>query len=142
VEVEAGRARDWESYFDAMEADPPIAASMEVLRALRAVGLRILYLTGRPEHTRPKTEAWLRANGLGEYDRLEMRPAGEERPAGEFKADVIASLRGEFELVCAFEDRPDVAESLRRAGLPVFLYAAGAEPAAEAREAFDPTAHG
>jgi beta-phosphoglucomutase-like phosphatase (HAD superfamily) len=131
VEVEAGRARDWESYFDAIDADPPIAASMEVLRALHGAGLRIVFLTGRPERTRAKTEAWLKANGLTGYDRLEMRPEGETRPAGVFKAEVIAALREELELVCAFEDRLDVAEALRGAGLPVFLYGAGQEASAE-----------
>jgi beta-phosphoglucomutase-like phosphatase (HAD superfamily) len=136
VEVEQGRARDWDSYFDAVDQDAPIAASMEVLHALRAAGVRIIYLTGRPEFTRPKTERWLRANGLGEYDRLVMRPArGDWRPAGEFKTERIAELRREYELVCAFEDRIDVADALRRAGLPVFLYGAGAEAAAEALEA-------
>jgi beta-phosphoglucomutase-like phosphatase (HAD superfamily) len=135
VEVQRGRARDWRSYFDAIDQDPPIAASMEVLRALHAAGLRIVFLTGRPEYTRPKTEAWLKANGLTEYDRLTMRPDGERRPAGHFKAEVISALREEFELVCAFEDRFDVARALREAGLPVFLYGAGEEAAAESLEA-------
>jgi phosphoglycolate phosphatase-like HAD superfamily hydrolase len=134
VEVQEGQARDWESYYDAIETDPPIAASMEVLRALHAAGLRIVFLTARPERTRPSTEAWLKANGLSDYDRLEMRPDGEERPSSEFKADVITLLRGELELVCAFEDRLDVADSLRRAGLPVFLYGAAVDAPAEARE--------
>jgi phosphoglycolate phosphatase-like HAD superfamily hydrolase len=137
VEVEAGRARDWASYFDAIDEDPPIAASMEVLRALRGAGMRLVFLTGRPEYTRPKTERWLRANGLGEYDRLLMRPEGETRPAGHFKAEVVERLRREYELVCAFEDRIDVAERLREAGVPVFLYGAGAEAAAEALEVLD-----
>ena len=135
VQVEKGRARDWKSYFDAIDQDPPIAASMEVLRSMHAAGIRILFLTGRPEHTRPKTERWLKANGLTEYDRLLMRPPGEFRPAGRFKVEVIERLRGEYELVCAFEDRRDVAEALRQAGLPVFLYGAGAQAAAEALEA-------
>jgi beta-phosphoglucomutase-like phosphatase (HAD superfamily) len=137
VEVQEGRSRDWESYFDAIDADPPIAACMEVLRALHGAGLRVVFLTGRPEYTRPKTEAWLKANGLTEYDRLAMRPEGEQRPAGQFKADAVADLRREFELVCAFEDRLDVAEALRGAGLPVFLYGAGSQAAAEALEALD-----
>jgi phosphoglycolate phosphatase-like HAD superfamily hydrolase len=137
VEVERGRARDWKSYFDAIDTDPPIAASMEVLRAMHAAGLRILFLTGRPEYTRPKTVRWLEANGLTEYDALIMRPDGEYRPAGFFKADVVEELRREYELVCAFEDRIDVAEQLRQAGVPVFLYGAGAEAAAEALEALD-----
>jgi beta-phosphoglucomutase-like phosphatase (HAD superfamily) len=137
VEVEAGRARDWKSYFDAIDEDPPIAASMEILHALRAQGVRIVFLTGRPEYTRPKTEAWLRANGLTEYDRLLMRPEREFRPAGQFKTDVVAELHEEFELVCAFEDRIDVADALRDAGVPVFLYGAGAEAAAEALEVLD-----
>lgn len=137
VEVERGRARDWRSYFDAIDTDPPIAASMEVLRAMHAAGLRILFLTGRPEYTRPKTMRWLEANGLTAYDALIMRPDGEYRPAGFFKADVVDDLRREYELVCAFEDRIDVAEQLRQAGVPVFLYGAGAEAAAEALEALD-----
>jgi beta-phosphoglucomutase-like phosphatase (HAD superfamily) len=137
VVVEPGRARDWHSYFDAMDTDPPIAASMEVLRALHAAGLRILFLTGRPDYTRPKTVRWLEANGLTEYDALIMRPEDESRPAGWFKADVVARLKREYELVCAFEDRIDVADHLREAGVPVFLYGAGAEAAAEALEALD-----
>jgi beta-phosphoglucomutase-like phosphatase (HAD superfamily) len=137
VEVEQGRARDWKSYFDAIDTDPPIAASMEVLRAMHAAGIRILFLTGRPEYTRPKTERWLRANGLTEYDALIMRPENERRPAGWFKAEAVRRLRREYELVCAFEDRIDVADHLREAGVPVFLYGAGAIAAAEALEVLD-----
>jgi beta-phosphoglucomutase-like phosphatase (HAD superfamily) len=137
VEVREGRARDWESYFDAIDQDPPIAASMEVLRALHAQGLRIVFLTGRPEYTRRKTERWLKANGLTDYDRLLMRPPGDFRRAGEMKVEQIEKLRKQYELVCAFEDRIDVADALRVAGLPVFLYGAGAEAAAEALEVLD-----
>ncbi|HYH78461.1 MAG TPA: HAD family acid phosphatase [Longimicrobium sp.] len=137
VEVEKGRQRDWKSYFDAIGEDPPIAASMEVLRAMHAAGNRIVFLTGRPDHTRRTTERWLKANGLTEYDRLVMRPPRDFRPSGAFKADEIAKLRREYELVCAFEDRIDVAEALRQAGVPVFLYGGGAEAAAEALEALD-----
>jgi phosphoglycolate phosphatase-like HAD superfamily hydrolase len=137
VEVEQGRKRDWKSYFDAIDEDPPIAASMEILRALHAQGIRIIFLTGRPEYTRPKTESWLEANGLTDYDHLLMRPEGEFRPAGMFKVDEIARLQEQYELVCAFEDRIDVADHLREAGVPVFLYGAGAEAAAEALEVLD-----
>lgn len=139
VEVEAGRARDWHSYFDAIDQDPPIAASMEVLRAMHAAGNRIIFLTGRPHYTRPKTERWLEANGLSEYDLLVMRPEGDRRPAGYFKVEAVARLRAEYELVCAFEDRIDVADHLREAGIPVFLYGAGMQAAAEALEALDTT---
>ena len=139
VEVEQGRARDWQSYFDAIDQDPPIAASMEVLRAMHAAGIRIIFLTGRPHYTRAKTERWLEANGLTEYDELVMRPEGERRPAGYFKVEAVARLRRRYEVVCAFEDRIDVAEHLREAGVPVFLYGAGMQAAAEALEALDAT---
>jgi phosphoglycolate phosphatase-like HAD superfamily hydrolase len=137
VEVERGKQRDWKSYFDAIGEDPPIAASMEVLRAMHAAGIRIVFLTGRPDHTRRTTQRWLKANGLTEYDRLVMRPPGEFRPAGRFKVDEVEKLRREYELVCAFEDRIDVADALREAGVPVFLYGGGALAAAEALEALD-----
>jgi len=137
VEVEAGRKRDWNSYFDAMAEDTPIAASIELLHALRSFGIRIVYLTGRPERTRPLTERWLKANGLSEYDLLLMRPDGERRHAGEFKVEEVEKLRARYEIVCAFEDRIDVAEHLRQGGIPVFLYGAGAEAAAEALEVLD-----
>ena len=139
VEVESGRDRDWESYFDAIDTDPPIAASMAILHAMRAAGIRIVYLTGRPEYTRPKTERWLKANGLDEFDLLLMRPMGERRHAGRFKVDEIRRLRTRYQLVCAFEDRIDVAEQLRQEGIPVFLYGAGQAAAAEALEALDAT---
>jgi phosphoglycolate phosphatase-like HAD superfamily hydrolase len=137
VEVERGQTRDWESYFDAVDEDAPIAASMELLHALRAYGVRIIYLTGRPEFTRGKTERWLKANGLDDYDVLLMRPQGEHRHAGRFKVDQIRELRERYEVVCAFEDRIDVAQHLREGGVPVFLYGAGAEAAAEALEVLD-----
>jgi phosphoglycolate phosphatase-like HAD superfamily hydrolase len=137
VEVEKGKKRDWKSYFDAIGSDPPIAASMEVLRALHRAGNRVVFLTGRPEHTRRTTERWLKANGLTEYDRLLMRPAGDLRRSGEFKVEEVAKLRREYELVCAFEDRIDVADALRGAGVPIFLYGGGAEAAAEALEVLD-----
>jgi predicted secreted acid phosphatase len=137
IEVERGRERDWDSYFDAIDEDPPIAASIELLGALRAAGVRIVFLTGRPEFTRPKTERWLKANGLDEYDVLLMRPGGERRHAGMFKVEEITKLRERYELVCAFEDRIDVAAHLRGHGLPVFLYGAGQKAAAEAAEAME-----
>lgn len=137
VEVEKGQKRDWESYFDAIGTDPPIAASLEVLRALHAAGNRIVFLTGRPEHTRRTTERWLKANGLTAYDRLVMRPHGDDRPSGLFKVDEVAKLRRAYQLVCAFEDRIDVADALRGAGVPIFLYGGGAEAAAEALEVLD-----
>jgi beta-phosphoglucomutase-like phosphatase (HAD superfamily) len=132
VEVEQGRKRNWRGYFDAIDADPPIAASMEILRAMNLAGIRTIFLTGRPDYTRPKTEAWLTANGLTEYDDLIMRPDGEFRPAGEFKVDEVRRLQEHYEIVCAFEDRIDVADHLRKTGIAVFLYGAGAEAAAEA----------
>lgn len=137
VEVEEGKKRDWKSYFDAIEDDPPIAASIAILQALRHDGIGVLYLTGRPEYTRPQTERWLKVNGLDEYDRLVMRPNDERRVAGEFKVDAVRELREHYELVCAFEDRLDVADHLRLDGTPVFLYGAGAEAAAEAVEILD-----
>ena len=53
------------------------------------------------------------------------------------KAEAVAALREEYELVCAFEDRIDVADALRLAGVPVFLYGAGMEAAAEALEVLE-----
>ena len=124
VEAEAGREPDWHSYFDAVEQDPPIAASMEVLRAMHAAGIRVVFLTGRPDAIRAKTERWLQANGLVEYDHLLMRADDDWRPNGEYKADRVRELLNHYEVVCAFEDQTRTAEWLRRAGIPVFLYGA------------------
>ncbi|CAN5185072.1 hypothetical protein BH23GEM4_BH23GEM4_22120 [soil metagenome] len=137
VEVAPGELRDWEAYFGAIETDTPIDASMEILRALHDRDVRIVFLTGRPEYTRPSTERWLAEHGMEGYDVLLMRPPGEARHAGEWKAEEIVRLRERYRLVCAFEDRIDVAEHLRLAGVPVFLFGAGAEAAAAALEVLD-----
>jgi phosphoglycolate phosphatase-like HAD superfamily hydrolase len=42
VEVQEGRKRDWDSYFDAVDEDAPIAATIKHLHAHRSNDVRIV----------------------------------------------------------------------------------------------------
>lgn len=81
----------------------------------------ILFVTGRPESVRAKTEKWI-ARELGcpvpASDRLLMRPDGDETSAAELKVDLLVDFGyagNDFDL--AFDDRQDVLAAYRDFGI-------------------------
>lgn len=113
------RPKDWARFFAAADRDPVIDAGVEL--ALRHAAERVLvWLTGRPEHLRPVTDAWLRRHGLP-ADLLFMRPANDRRPAREFKAGQLARLARESTIEVVVDDDPEVVTKLRKLGYPVLL---------------------
>jgi len=85
-----GRRKDWDAFFAAAVDDPPHQEGLNLVGKL-AVDHDVLFLTGRPEHLRGDTAAWLERHGLGGH-RLAMRPANDRRPAAQVK---LARLRNE-----------------------------------------------
>ena len=89
--------------------------------ALRQAAEHVLvWLTGRPEHLRPVTDAWLRRAGLP-AELLFMRPANDRRPAKDFKAGQLARLARESSIAIVVDDDPEVVAKLRKLGHPVQL---------------------
>ncbi len=113
------RPKDWARFFAAADRDPVLPEGVEL--ALRQAAEHVLvWLTGRPEHLRPVTDAWLRRAGLP-AELLFMRPANDRRPAKDFKAGLLARLARESSIALVVDDDPEVVAKLRGLGHPVQL---------------------
>ena len=82
--------RDWANFHAACAEDMPNLPLIERLNQARSEGARIILLSGRSAAVREQTLRWLQDWHIG-YDALWLRPAGDFRPAHEYKASLLAS---------------------------------------------------
>ena len=111
------RPKDWAAFFAAADEDPPLAEGVAKVRELLA-DHDVVYLTGRPDHLRRVTEAWLDRHGI-RGSKLVMRRRGDYRPAKQTKAEELRRLARDRSVAVMIDDDPEVCEALRAAGWPV-----------------------
>lgn len=112
-----GARRDWGAFFAGMDADPVLAPGQAAADEAAALGLAIVYLTGRPERYRSRTDRWLRTHGLPPGD-LRMRPDRDRRPAREFKVEELTTLSATMPVAFLLDDDEDVILAAKAAGFP------------------------
>ena len=129
------RPKDWDAFFAAAADDPPLEEGLRVARELAAVA-DLVYLSGRPEHLRRDTLAWLARHRLPAGE-LHLRPRRDFRPARVLKVEVLDRLSAERPVSVLVDDDPGVCEAARAAGYDVLPATwMGAAPALhEAQEA-------
>ncbi|MGI5236615.1 hypothetical protein [Dactylosporangium sp. CA-139066] len=115
------RPKDWTRFFAAADRDPVLPEGVELAQQYAANHV-LVWLTGRPEHLRDITSAWLSAAGLP-AELLFMRPANDRRPAREFKPRQLTRLAKESPIEVVVDDDPEVVSRLRELGYPVRLAA-------------------
>ncbi|HUR76393.1 MAG TPA: hypothetical protein VMZ22_00465 [Acidimicrobiales bacterium] len=113
------RPKDWRRFFAAAEHDEAHAEGLAVVAKL-AEEHEVVFLTGRPEHLRADTVAWLRRHGLHEH-RLYMRPEGDRGPSARFKVRQLGRLAGRSAVAIVVDDDPMVIEAMRDAGYVTML---------------------
>ncbi|MCB5164319.1 hypothetical protein LG634_05635 [Streptomyces bambusae] len=128
------KPRDWDAFFAAAEADPPLARGVELART-SAEECEVVYLTGRPERCRQATSDWLAAQGLPE-GRLWMRGNQDRRPARITKVEVLRRIGRGREVRMLVDDDELVCRAARAAGFRVVLadWADGSEALKDAQE--------
>lgn len=128
------RPRDWNGFFGAAPADPPLARGI-ALAVERAADCEVAYLTGRPDRCRADTEDWLVRHGLPE-GRLWMRGNQDRRPARTAKLEVLRRISRGREVRMLVDDDELVCRAAREAGFPVVLadWAADAPELKDAQE--------
>ena len=99
--------------------DPVLDVGFDVVREL-AETYEVVWLSGRPAQQRRLTEQWL-AEHRRPRVRLFLRPAGDYRPAAQFKLEVVHGLAETDGVAAVLDDDPAVVEALRAAGYPVVL---------------------
>ena len=115
----------WDEFFDACTDDAPIDDVIDVVSTLTTLifgrgYVRILYLTGRPERVRLKTQLWMSIHNLPRGEII-MRKDGDHRPDTITKKELMDDIsRRGWRIAGVFEDRPAVVRVWREMGLTVF----------------------
>jgi uncharacterized HAD superfamily protein len=108
------RPKDWKRFFAAAVHDEPHPEGLAVVERL-AQDHDIIFLTGRPEHLRDDTVAWLRRHGLDHY-RLLMRPEGNRGPSARFKVREATRLARDHKIDIVIDDDASVIAAMKDAG--------------------------
>jgi acid phosphatase len=94
--------------WDLRADDPVIAPTLRLFREARALGVTVLFITGRPEAQRAATERNLHAAGYDGYAQLYMVPDGARyASAATFKAPLRAQIeRSGYTIIANMGDQP------------------------------------
>ena len=122
-----GDKKDWDAFHAACDKDTPIKDVVDVVITLEGlINTRLIFVTGRPESSRVKTQKWLAKTWGIEYDLedweedLYMRCDGDFRPDFEIKKEIYEHHLKNLTIAGVFEDRKQVVEMWRSLGLTCF----------------------
>ena len=111
------KPKNWKAFFAEAVRDEPHPEGVALAREF-AREHDLLFLTGRPEHTRRQTQSWLETHGFGGHP-LHMRPGGDYRPAAQVKLRFLQTLARDRRIAIVVDDDAIVVRTLRDAGFPV-----------------------
>jgi hypothetical protein len=111
------RPKDWQAFFAAAPGDPVLEEGRDTVSRLAEV-FDVVYLSGRPEHCRDDTAAWLKRHQMPP-GRLLLRPRGDRRPARLVKVEILDRLAADRQVAVLVDDDPLVLEAARAAGYDV-----------------------
>lgn len=108
------------------ELNKPVAMTVNSLADNHARP-RVLLVSGRDECCREATLKWLNVNGIDPHA-LYMRPAGSKEKDTIVKRRIYEDhIKGRYNVLCVFDDRPSVVRMWRALGLFVFDCGFGVE---------------
>ncbi|MDQ6707796.1 MAG: acid phosphatase [Acidobacteriota bacterium] len=94
--------------WDQLGRDPAIGPTLRVFRQARALGVKVFFITGRPESQRLATERNLVSAGYGDYAKLYMVPDGSHfASAADFKAPIRVEIeKAGYTILANIGDQP------------------------------------
>ena len=113
----SGRRKSWYRFFAAAADDPVLEEGRTRVHAAAAQHA-VVYLSGRPEHVRRVTAAWLDQHEMP-AGALLLRPNRDHRPARVLKPELLAAVARHGHVALVVDDDVDVCQALRDAGYPV-----------------------
>lgn len=112
--------KNWEDFCEASKDDPVFQDTLELLKALKTAGFKILLLTGRSELYNHITLPWLEKFGI-EPDGYYARPRVNFKKDWEFKQEVFKThIRPYYNILGVFEDRNDCVKMWRSFGITCY----------------------
>lgn len=116
-----GRARrDFNRFHSESIHCPPFKDVVALARRAKALGLAVLVVTGREDRWSFLTSAWLGEQGV-DYDELMMRPSKDYRADEVIKSEILREILAAYRPILAVDDRTDIADIWRTAGIPTVL---------------------
>lgn len=99
--------------FDRVDEDEPVTHIVELVRELAGGGTAVIYVSGRDDSCRMKTETWL-GRHVGVPGPLYMRTSGDRRPDNEVKHELYTThIEGRYRLRFVLDDRDSVVHMWR-----------------------------
>ncbi len=111
----SGPHKDWAAFFAEIDQDPVLPEGQKLVTELAAEH-HVVYMTGRPEHTRDATAGWLKRHGLPP-GRVLMRADDDHRPARDAKLRLVRKIGSwGWPIAVVVDDDPAVCRKLADAG--------------------------
>ena len=106
--------------------DDPVTSVISVLHGLRALGVRIVVMSGRSTACEIATAEWLDEHvGRDNWDELFMRAEGDKRPDHKVKSELFDEVAKSYAVMGVVDDRNSVVEMWRSRGLTCLQAAKG-----------------
>lgn len=117
--------KNWHAFNSAMDQDKSYFWCLELIAAMKTRGYKILFVTGRDENFRDKTEAWFKKHKV-DYDELYMRPARDFREDSDIKEEIYyTKIANNSEVLFIVDDRKSVVERWRKLNMTCLQCAPG-----------------
>lgn len=111
-------------HWDRVGEDKVRGSVKACLSALKTCGYAVVICSGRDSCCEAMTRNWLVDNHIT-FDKLKMRPLGDQRPDWQVKEEMWRDLAEQYNLVAFFDDRQQVVDHGRCLGLHMFQVAQG-----------------
>jgi len=105
--------KDWKAFHDSMDQDRLNHWYAKLIEAMKHQGFDILFVTGRDEDYREKTQTWMKQHQI-QYDKLYMRSAVDFRSDSEVKKEIYErQIKDHWEVAFVVDDRLSVVKMWR-----------------------------
>lgn len=119
--------KDWKGFFEHMLSDTPRPEIKHEIINAHINGIKIVFVSARPENYRAFTMDWLRDHvGIQEYI-LIMREVHDKREDTEVKSDIYDKYLKNMDILKIYDDRPSVIRMWKEKGLNVIDVGKGVE---------------
>ena len=111
------QSNDWNSFFSALNKDMPFPKTISMIEEQHKGGLKIVFLTGRPERLRQTTSQWLEKNLSFSDFGLVMRKNKDFRNKIEVKKELFLENFDSKQVLFCLENDYDLLELWQEIGL-------------------------
>jgi hydroxymethylpyrimidine pyrophosphatase-like HAD family hydrolase len=119
------KPKNWQAFNQGMINDELNLWCFELIKAMKASGYHILFVTGRDDHFKNQTMTWLNQH-LIVYDKLFMRLAGDFREDSEVKEEIFKKdIEKNYQVLFVVDDRKSVVDKWRELDLICLQCAVG-----------------